>query len=75
MKRGIRRVAALSDHSPEVCEEVKGPLVVGDENPMREPNHWRELATKKLELPLWTVDADVIVPSKLLEKEQYAGSE
>ena len=27
---------------------------------------------KKLEVPLWTVDADVIVPSKLLEKEQYA---
>ena len=23
-------------------------------------------------MPLWTVDADVIVPSKLLEKEQYA---
>ena len=45
---------------------------MGDENPMREPNHWRELATKKLKLPLWTVDADVIVPSKLLEKEQYA---
>jgi len=54
------------------CDEVKASLVVGDENPMREPNHWRELATKKLSLPLWTVDADVIVPSKLLEKEQYA---
>ena len=39
---------------------------------MREPNHWRELAAKKLNVPLWTVDADVIVPSKLLEKEQYA---
>ena len=46
--------------------------MVGDENPMREPNHWRELAAKKLSVPLWTVDADVIVPSKLLEKEQYA---
>ena len=54
------------------CDEVKASLVVGDENPLREPSHWRELAVKKLNLPLWTVDADVIVPSKLLEKEQYA---
>ena len=54
------------------CEEVKASLVIGDENPMREPKHWRELAAKKLNVPLWTVDADVIVPSKLLENEQYA---
>ena len=73
-KRGIGFVLRrYPDHSLlKFCEEVKASLVVGDENPMREPNHWRELATKKLELPLWTVDADVIVPSKLLEKEQYA---
>ena len=54
------------------CDEVKAALVVGDENPMREPEGWRQSATKKLRVPLWTVDADVIVPSKLLEKPQYA---
>ncbi len=54
------------------CDEVKASLVIGDENPLREPRHWRELAAKALSIPLWTVDADVIVPSKLLEKEQYA---
>src|SRR5579862_8059309 len=54
------------------CEEVKASLVVGDENPMREPESWRRTAAKKLTVPLWTVDADVIVPSALLEKEQYA---
>jgi len=54
------------------CEEAKAALVVGDENPLREPNHWREVAAKKLKVPLWTVDSDVIVPSKLLEKAQYA---
>lgn len=54
------------------CEEVKAALVVGDENPLREPNHWRGVAAKKLKVPLWTVDSDVIVPSKLLEKAQYA---
>jgi deoxyribodipyrimidine photo-lyase len=54
------------------CEEVKPALVLGDENPLREPNHWRELATQRLKVPLWTVDSDVVVPSKLLEKAQYA---
>jgi deoxyribodipyrimidine photo-lyase len=61
------------DHSLlRFCEEVKPAMVIGDENPMREPNSWREIASKKLRIPLWTVDADVIVPSKLLEKAQYA---
>ncbi len=54
------------------CDEVKPALVVGDENPMREPESWRQKAAKKLRAPLWTVDADVLVPSKLLEKAQYA---
>jgi deoxyribodipyrimidine photo-lyase len=54
------------------CDEVKPALVIGDENPMREPESWRQKAAKKLRVPLWTVDADVIVPSKLLEKAQYA---
>jgi len=61
------------DHSLlKFCDEVKAALVVGDENPMREPEHWREIAAQKLRVPLWTVDSDVIVPSRLLEKEQYA---
>jgi deoxyribodipyrimidine photo-lyase len=73
-KRGIGFVLRHfpDHHLPKFCAEVKASIVIGDENPLREPDHWRELATKKLNLPLWTVDADVIVPSKLLEKEQYA---
>src|ERR1700753_1075547 len=73
-KRGIGYVLRrYPDHSlVRFCNEVNASLVVGDENPMREPNHWRDLAAKKLSVPLWTVDADVIVPTKLLEKEQYA---
>jgi len=61
------------DHSLlRFCDEVKPALVVGDENPLREPEAWRRKAAQKLRLPFWTVDADVIVPSKLLEKAQYA---
>jgi deoxyribodipyrimidine photo-lyase len=54
------------------CDEVKPALVIGDENPMREPESWRRKAAKKLKVPLWTIDADVIIPSRLLAKEQYA---
>jgi deoxyribodipyrimidine photo-lyase len=73
-KRGIGFVLRRHpDHSLlKFCDEVRAALVVGDENPMREPEHWRELAAKKLRIPLWTVDSDVIVPSRLIEKEQYA---
>jgi deoxyribodipyrimidine photo-lyase len=39
---------------------------------MREPEQWRVKAASQLRAPLWTVDADVIVPSKLLLKEQFA---
>jgi deoxyribodipyrimidine photo-lyase len=61
------------DHSlAKFCEQVRPALVVGDENPIRQAHGWRDTVAKKLKIPLWTVDADVIVPSKLLEKEQYA---
>ncbi|HWF05043.1 MAG TPA: deoxyribodipyrimidine photo-lyase, partial [Candidatus Angelobacter sp.] len=72
-KRGIGFVLRRfpDHHLLKFCEQVKPALVVGDENPMREPEHWREVVTKQLRIPFWTVDADVIVPSKLLMKEQY----
>jgi deoxyribodipyrimidine photo-lyase len=57
---------------PRFCAEVKPALVVGDENPMREPEGWRQSAARKLGVLFWTVDADVVVPSKLFPMEEYA---
>jgi deoxyribodipyrimidine photo-lyase len=54
------------------CEKVRPSLVVGDENPLNETERWRTIVAEKLRAPLWTVDADVIVPTRLLKKEQYA---
>lgn len=54
------------------CLEVNAVLVIGDENPLREPEGWRQRAASKLSVPFWTVDADVIVPTKFFEKEEYA---
>lgn len=72
-KRGIGFVLRRfpDHHLLKFCDEIRPALVVGDENPMREPEHWRVKVTEQLQVPFWTVDADVIVPSKLLMKEQY----
>ena len=52
------------DNSLEAfLEEVEAALVIGDENPCREPERWRRVLAKRLKLPYWTVDADVVVPS------------
>ena len=72
-KRGIGFVLRRypDHHLLKFCEEVRAALVVGDENPLREPEQWSRTVTEKIHLPFWTVDSDVIVPSKLLMKEQY----
>ena len=49
-------------------EEVEAALVVGDENPCREPERWRQGMARRLRIPYWTVDADVVVPSKVFNR-------
>ncbi|MES2223121.1 MAG: deoxyribodipyrimidine photo-lyase [Acidobacteriota bacterium] len=52
-------------------KEVNAAILIGDENPCREPERWRQVIAKRLRIPFWTVDADVAVPSKLFPKAQY----
>src|SRR4029077_5325952 len=54
------------------CSEVQPCLVVGDENPLRDAERVRAKVAAELKAPFWTVDSDVIVPTKLLGKEHYA---
>ena len=49
-------------------EEVAAALLIGDENPCREPERWRKVLAKRLKLPYWTVDADVVVPSRVFDR-------
>lgn len=44
-------------------EEVRAALLIGDENPCRDWEHRRRAIAKRIKLPFWTVDADVVVPS------------
>ena len=77
--RGLRRrrVGFVLRRYPEhgllpFLAEVRPAAVVGDENPLRQTEGWRQKVAETLRVPFWTVDADVIVPTKLLLKEQYA---
>ena len=78
--RGVGFVLRNAKHGHEdvdragFCKQVEAAIVVGDENPMRVPEGWRMEMAEKLDVPFWTVDADVIVPSKLLLKAQYSGA-
>ena len=72
-----RRVGFVLRRHPDhrllaFLDEVRPSIVVGDENPLRQAEAWREKVSLEVGVPLWTVDADVVVPSKLLEKEHYA---
>jgi deoxyribodipyrimidine photo-lyase len=73
-ERGAAFVFRLYPHHDLIgfCEEVGACLVVGDENPLREPEGWRQSVARRLRVPLWTVDADVIVPSKFFPKEEFS---
>ena len=67
----VLRNAPREDHM-QFFADVQAAMVIGDENPMRVPEQWRVHIAKKLAVPFWTVDADVVVPSALFEKAQYA---
>src|SRR5271156_75030 len=66
----VMRRAPHESHE-RLLADVHASFVIGDENPMREPERWREQLASRIKIPFWTVDADVVVPSKLLERAQY----
>ena len=60
------------DNSLEAfLEEVQAALLIGDENPCREPERWRKVLARRLRIPYWTVDADVVVPSRVFGRTFY----
>jgi len=66
----VMRRAPNESHE-QLLSDVRAAFLLGDENPMREPERWRRELASRIKLPFWTVDTDVVVPSKLIEKAQY----
>lgn len=59
-------------HLAAFAAEVRAALVIGDENPLRQLEGWRRRVAETMRVPFWTVDADVVVPSRLVGREHYA---
>jgi deoxyribodipyrimidine photo-lyase len=72
-KRNISFVMRRAPHESHelFLHDAGAAMVIGDENPMNAPERWRRELAANLQIPFWTVDTDVIVPSKLIEKAQY----
>jgi deoxyribodipyrimidine photo-lyase len=66
----VMRCAPHESHE-KLLADVQAAFLIGDENPMREPERWRKHLASRIKIPFWTVDTDVVVPSKLMEKAQY----
>jgi deoxyribodipyrimidine photo-lyase len=66
----IMRRAPRESHE-QLLADVHAAFLIGDENPMRQPESWRKHLASRIQIPFWTVDTDVVVPSKLIEKAQY----
>ena len=72
-KRNISFVMRRAPHESheKLLADVDAAFAIGDENPMREPEKWRKHLAEKISIPFWTVDTELIVPGKLIEKAQY----
>jgi deoxyribodipyrimidine photo-lyase len=71
-ERGVGFVVRRSPQKLEAfLEEVEAALLVGDENPCREPERWRAVLAERLKIPYWTVDADVVVPSRVFGRSYF----
>jgi deoxyribodipyrimidine photo-lyase len=66
----VMRRAPHESHE-RLLHDVHAAFLIGDENPMREPERWRSQLASRIRIPFWTVDTDVVVPSKLMERAQY----
>ena len=68
-ERGVGFVVRRPPDTLEAfLEELEAALLIGDENPCREPEHWRRVLARRLKIPYWTVDADVVVPSRIFNR-------
>jgi deoxyribodipyrimidine photo-lyase len=72
-----KNVRFILRHEPDdsvagFCAETKAALLVTDENPLRGPEKRLRRVMERLRIPVWSVDADVVVPTKLVPGKQYA---
>ncbi len=73
--RGVPLVVRLGTPNEvveKVCLEINPAIVVSDENPIHVGQKWRNALAEALKVPFRCVDADVVVPTSLFPKEEFA---
>ncbi|MDX2036431.1 MAG: deoxyribodipyrimidine photo-lyase [Isosphaeraceae bacterium] len=68
----VVRLGSPDEVVAAVAAEVRPAIVIGDENPVRIGRLWRERVAASSRVPVELVDADVVVPSALFPKEEFA---
>lgn len=68
----VVRIGNPNEVAAKVATEAKAAIVVGDENPVKIGQIWRDALARELKVPFRCVDADVVVPSSLFPKEEFA---
>src|SRR5277367_5312043 len=51
----VMRRAPYESHE-QLLADVRARFLIGDENPMREPERWRREIATRIRIPFWTVD-------------------
>lgn len=73
--RGVPLIVRLGEPdavAAAVAREARAAAVIGDENPLKIGQVWRNRLAESIAIPFACVDADVVVPSKLFPREEYA---
>ncbi len=68
----VVRIGEPSEVILRLASELRPSVVVGDENPLRVCRAWRFRVASGLAVPFVVVDSDVVVPSALFPKEEFA---
>lgn len=74
-RRGVPMLVRIGQPHQVVLaasNEMRPALVVGDENPVRIGQAWRSSLARSLAVPFTCVDSDVVVPTSLFPREEYA---
>lgn len=66
------RMGSAVDNAVAVCRETDASFLITDESRLQEGIRRRSTVAGRVKIPVLQVDANVVVPARLIPKEQYA---
>ncbi len=73
--RGVElfvRLGGPADVVPAFVAQVSAAILISDQNPIRIGQLWRSQVADRISVPFYLVDADVVVPTSLFPREEFA---